>query len=105
MLPVPLNQLPSSESALFSAPHAPAGLPVPHPTRSFWLDSPGANPRAAEGSTGPLTDDADVCIIGAGITGVSTAYHLAHAARAHERPLKVVILDARDFCQYPPRTL
>ncbi|KAJ7210403.1 FAD dependent oxidoreductase [Mycena pura] len=83
----------------------PASLPVPNPSRSFWIDSPNANPLAEEGSNGPLTDDADVCIIGSGITGVSAAYHLSVAAqrgelpRVAERPWRVVILEARDFCR------
>ncbi|KAE9401989.1 FAD dependent oxidoreductase [Gymnopus androsaceus JB14] len=71
------------------------------PRNHFWLDStPNANPLAKEGSTGPLsTEEADVCIIGSGITGVSVAYHLANAVdRAKQEPLKVVILEARDFC-------
>ncbi|KAJ6614137.1 FAD dependent oxidoreductase-domain-containing protein [Mycena sp. CBHHK59/15] len=54
------SQLPNSE---------PADLPVSNPTHSFWINSPGANPLAGEGSTGDLTDEADVCIIGSGITG------------------------------------
>lgn len=71
------------------------GLPVPNPTHSFWIDSPQANPLAKEGSSGPLTRDADVCIIGAGITGVSSAYHLARNLGTGKM---VVILEARDFC-------
>ncbi|KAJ7099250.1 hypothetical protein B0H15DRAFT_796943 [Mycena belliarum] len=43
--------------------------------------SPGATPLAGDGSTGRLTDDADVCIIGAGITGASSSYHLSNAFR------------------------
>ncbi|KAG2141859.1 FAD dependent oxidoreductase [Suillus clintonianus] len=85
----------------------PAGLPSANPTRSFWThSSPDANPLASQGSEGLLTADADVCIIGSGITGVGVAYHLAQAAHeiahasARDGPLKVVILEARDFlCQ------
>lgn len=52
--------------------HTPAGLPIKNPTRSFWTSSaPDANPLATEGSEGPLTRDADICIIGSGITGKS----------------------------------
>ena len=52
--------------------HSPAGLPVENPTPSFWTSSaPDANPLAFEGSEGPLTRDADVCIIGSGIIGDS----------------------------------
>ena len=58
----------------------PAGLPSSNSTRSFWVDSsPDASPLAREGSTGLLTTDADVCIIGSGITGVGVAYHLSQA--------------------------
>jgi len=105
VLPVPLNQLELSEAVLVSpTAHGPAKLPVPHPTRSFWVDSPGANPFANQGSSGPLTRDADICIIGSGITGVSTAYHLSKAIcssakEGEQPPLRVVMLDARDFCQ------
>ncbi|KAG6851625.1 hypothetical protein H0H87_000225, partial [Tephrocybe sp. NHM501043] len=52
-----------------------------------------------EGSEDDLTADADVCIIGAGITGVSSAYHLAKSLIEKEgKGLKVAILEARDFC-------
>ncbi|KAG1738549.1 FAD dependent oxidoreductase-domain-containing protein [Suillus lakei] len=83
----------------------PAGLPSANPTRSFWTHcSPDASPLASQGSEGLLTSDADICIIGSGITGVGVAYHLAQAAHeiahasAHDEPLKVVIVEARDFC-------
>lgn len=77
-------------------------LPVPNPTKSFWTHgSDDANPLAKEGSEGELTRDADVCIIGSGITGVSSAYHLAKTLErktTRTEPLKTVILEARDFC-------
>ncbi|KAL0954218.1 hypothetical protein HGRIS_005346 [Hohenbuehelia grisea] len=103
-LNIPLNQFEHTQR-VFESPHEvpkPSTLPVPNPTRSFWLDTPGANPLARQGSEGLLSDDADVCIIGSGITGVSTAYHLAEGLKLQEEaggePLKVVILEARDFC-------
>ncbi|PFH49162.1 hypothetical protein AMATHDRAFT_148211 [Amanita thiersii Skay4041] len=73
-----------------------ASLPVPNATSSFWIDSPDANPLADVGSTGPLTTDADVCIIGSGITGVSTAYRLSQIS---EDPLSVIVVEARKFCK------
>lgn len=73
----------------------PNDLPVPNATKSFWINTPGANPLANEGSHGQLTQEADVCIIGSGISGVSAAYHLSKS----ELPLSVVILEAREFCQ------
>ncbi|KZT21021.1 FAD dependent oxidoreductase [Neolentinus lepideus HHB14362 ss-1] len=74
-------------------------LPVSNPTKSFWIDSPNANPLAAEGSEGALTDNADICIIGSGMTGISTAYHLSKLLpESPSDPLTAVILEARDFC-------
>ena len=79
-------------------------LPVDNPTKSFWLDTPGANPLADEGRTGPLTNEADVCIIGSGITGVSAAWHLSKMLEKVElasggSKMRVVILEAREFCK------
>ncbi|RDB30722.1 Gamma-glutamylputrescine oxidoreductase [Hypsizygus marmoreus] len=101
-LSVPTLQLDTAQAVLeLPSRHGPAGLPVANATRSFWIDTPGANPLAKEGSQGELTSDADVCIIGSGITGVSAAYHLAKHFEGREdggTPVKVVILEARDFC-------
>jgi hypothetical protein len=68
----PLNPLETAQNVLKQpTPHPPADLPVPNPTKSFWIDSaPDANPFATEGSEGTLTPDADICIIGSGITGM-----------------------------------
>ncbi|KAJ6556839.1 hypothetical protein DFH09DRAFT_1084546 [Mycena vulgaris] len=102
---IPLGNLATSAKAFKDdTGHRPASRPVPNPTRSFWIDTPHANPLAAEGSEGPFTDDADICIIGPGITGVSAAYHLFIAVErgeirsAADEPLLVKILEARDFC-------
>lgn len=83
-------------------------LPVESPTKSFWLDTPGANPLAEQGSTGELTRDADVCVVGSGITGVSAAWHLSKllgnstarndSGEEVQRQRSVVILEARRFC-------
>ena len=108
VLPIRLNVLAQQQSVLERPVQAdPAALPVPNPTKSFWIDSaPDANPLAKEGSQGTLTHDADICIIGSGITGVSAAYHISRLLADHppaNTPLKVVILEARDFCEmiYP----
>ncbi|KAH9475491.1 hypothetical protein JR316_0012602 [Psilocybe cubensis] len=75
-------------------------LPVDNPTKSFWIDTPDANPLSEYGSTGELTTDADICIIGSGITGVSAAWHLSkllgdNSLKEYERQRSVVILEAR----------
>ncbi|KAG2363598.1 FAD dependent oxidoreductase [Suillus spraguei] len=91
------------ETPPLERPSPPAKLPSRNPTGSFWIDSsPDANPLAGEGSKDPLPSEADVCIIGAGITGVGVAYHLIELLNATslsvECPLRIVILEARDFC-------
>ncbi|OCH86540.1 FAD dependent oxidoreductase [Obba rivulosa] len=102
VLPVPLGVAADEQAAFSVLPNGGrASLPVLGPTKSFWINSPGANPLASEGSGGPLTSDADVCIVGSGITGVSAAYHfsqLVGEGTGAQKPLKVVILEARDFC-------
>ncbi|KAJ6480946.1 FAD dependent oxidoreductase [Mycena sanguinolenta] len=98
--PLEPHSLPQSPLASQTQ-HRPADLPHSDPTHSFWTHSPGANPLAAEGSAGALTEDADVCIIGSGITGVSAAYHLANAVEVgafRDNTVRAVILEARDFC-------
>ena len=80
----------------------PESLPVSNSTRSFWMHgAPDVNPLARIGSTGPLTANADICIIGSGITGVSVAYHLSKLFgddATFQDALNIVILEARDFC-------
>ncbi|RPD57280.1 FAD dependent oxidoreductase [Lentinus tigrinus ALCF2SS1-7] len=105
-LPLVLNAFAEEQAALeLPVQSVPAAaLPVPNPTKSFWIDTPGANPLAKEGSEGALTHDADICIVGSGITGVSAAYHISRLLSeqgedgAGAKGLKITILEARDFC-------
>lgn len=46
------------------------------------------------GSVGPQTTDCDVLIVGAGIFGTSTAYHLS---LTHPNPSRIVVLDRAPF--------
>jgi hypothetical protein len=79
-------------------PDVSARLPVTNPTHAYWTHStPDANPLAGYGSDGRLTTDADICIIGSGITGVGAAYHLSQLWTGKD-PLKTVVFEARDFC-------
>jgi hypothetical protein len=100
-LPVLVNSLAVEGVARVSLPEQRASLPAPNPTVPFWAASPDDNPLAKEGSQGDLTTDADLCIIGSGITGVGAAYHLSKLAQssANRKPFKAVILEARDFCE------
>ena len=98
------DPLPDQFQAIFLPPpeSASESFPVSNATHSFWMDgAPCVNPLARAGSTGPLTADADICIIGSGITGVSVAYHFSKLFgnnATSQDALSVVVLEARDFC-------
>ena len=104
ILPVPLNEH-ARQQAVLEAPatraNVPQAFPVSSPTISFWQRNLNITPIPTEGSEGPLSNDADICIIGSGVTGVSAAYHLAKLFSKEQpsmRPIKAVILEAREFC-------
>jgi hypothetical protein len=101
---IPPHALADQQAALEAQPPTTAApaFPVPNPTVSFWQKNIDVSPKPAHGSEGPLTTDADICIIGSGISGVSTAYHLAKifAQDGSQGPIKAVILEARDFCEH-----
>ena len=87
-------------SSLSHDSHPSVALPHKNPTKSFWTHgSDNANPLAKEGSDGPLTKDADVVIIGSGITGIGTAYYLSEAIATTDLSLNIVVFEARDFCE------
>jgi hypothetical protein len=97
--PVLLDQLDISQKILESTEPKPAPLPVPSPTQSFWMTE---NELAKHGSEDVPDNDADIVIIGSGITGVGAAYHIARMLAEKDKsgvPKKVVILEARDFCK------
>jgi glycine/D-amino acid oxidase-like deaminating enzyme len=66
------------------------GLPVPKPTAAYWQSVP---PELAHHQSATLPAPADVVIIGSGITGVSTAYHLLQ----QQPTLAISILEARSL--------
>jgi glycine/D-amino acid oxidase-like deaminating enzyme len=66
-------------------------IALPEDDTPFWLL--GAHPLGDFRSTAIPPRRADVVIIGAGLTGASTAYHLAAHVR---RGLRVVVIDAGD---------
>ena len=59
---------------------------------SFWYQQIGIPPR---GPALPGDTQADVCIVGGGLTGLWTAYHLAEA----QRDLRIVVLE-KEFAGY-----
>lgn len=63
--------------------------PAFYRTRSFWLDSLAGDPLQPRPPL-PGSTRVDVCIVGAGYTGLWTAYELAKA----DPSLRIVVLDA-----------
>lgn len=78
--------------------HSDPGIPQDKTTSSFWLQDP--HPGFAHRSSQPLPQQADVVIIGSGITGASIARILLQnrAESTNASHLAVVMLEARDIC-------
>ncbi|RAK95304.1 NAD(P)/FAD-dependent oxidoreductase [Aspergillus ibericus CBS 121593] len=75
------------------------GLPTTNATSSFWLSPPHPDLANVQSSTFP--SEAEVIIIGSGVTGTSVARTLLKSRRAANRETKrpaVVILEARSIC-------
>ncbi|KAJ7259835.1 nucleotide-binding domain-containing protein [Mycena rebaudengoi] len=73
------------------------GLPVPHPSRSYWCDPPAPLP---EPDSILLPSHVDVVIIGSGIAGTAIARtFLDHQnLKKDEKGVKIVMLEAREVC-------
>lgn len=92
--------MPSSSSAN-DQDHHNSTLPVPNPTQSYWRTPP--HPLDSLRSTPSLPTTCDILIIGAGLAGVSTLYHLlgehtSSPAAAASPPPSILLLDARQAC-------
>lgn len=76
----------------------PVSLPHPSPTTSYWQDPP--SPIAAHESSSRLPEEADVVIIGSGITGAAVAWNLLQKQVSEHRRggSKIVMLEARGAC-------
>lgn len=72
-------------------------LPVPNSTTPYWRTQPHWVDEYR--STEDLPAECDVAIIGAGYSGVATAYHLYDLAKAGGyAPPSIVLLEARQVC-------
>ncbi|KAF4312646.1 FAD dependent oxidoreductase [Botryosphaeria dothidea] len=91
--------MPSSSSAN-DQDHHNSTLPVPNPTQSYWRTPP--HPLDSLRSTPSLPTTCDILIIGAGLAGVSTLYHLlgehSSSPAAASPPPSILLLDARQAC-------
>ena len=75
--------------------HERATLPTPTSTNSFWHSEPNAF-LIGHRTTEDLPAEADIVIVGSGITGTSAASYLAEDARANGK--SIVVLEAREAC-------
>jgi len=94
-----LKELYDSYAKLTKRFDASPGLPVPNPTKSYWMHPPSAIAQHGSSADTRLPEYADVVIIGSGIAGTSVARTLLDRyEETSDGPLKVVMLDARDAC-------
>lgn len=83
-----LPTYPNQEGRLF---------PVQNRTESFWLSE--RDPLLQNAHTTPeLPRSADVVIVGSGLTGAMMSYYMYEHARKAGRDIKVVMLEADEFC-------
>jgi hypothetical protein len=75
--------------------HARASLPTPASSNSFWHSEPNEF-LLGHRTTEKLPAEADIVIVGTGITGTSAARFLSEDGRANGK--SIVMLDAREAC-------
>lgn len=78
-----------------SEPSGRASLPTANSTKSFWHSDP-SKILIGHRTTSALPRQADVVIIGSGISGSSAAYFLKQDDRGKD--LDIVMLEAREAC-------
>jgi hypothetical protein len=79
----------------FEMKHPRANLPTPESTHSFWHSEPNQF-LFGHRTTEELPSQADIVIVGSGITGTSAARYLAEDERAKGK--SIVLLEAREAC-------
>ena len=93
---IPVSERQKALDRIYSDP----GIPQDNATSSFWLQTP--HPLFTQQSARALPIEADVVIIGSGISGASIARTLLqnHANSSPSNPshLRVVMVEARDIC-------
>ncbi|KAJ6526917.1 FAD dependent oxidoreductase [Mycena vulgaris] len=72
------------------------GYPHPNPGLSFWLQNARNSALLGHRTTAALPDNADVTIIGSGLSGAAIAYFLLTGPAP---PVRVTLLEAREACE------
>lgn len=75
---------------------ASATFPCPTSTEPFWRTQ--LHPLDSHRSTPELPASSDVIIIGSGMSGVSTAYHMLQLCKTRSTRPSITILEARQLC-------
>lgn len=71
------------------------GFPAKDPLTSYWLKDP--HPLASFKSSDKVPDQCDIAIIGTGLAGVATAYHILSDPK-FKSTQSVILLEAREVC-------
>ncbi|KAJ6020077.1 hypothetical protein N7522_000152 [Penicillium canescens] len=72
-------------------------LPTPHATKSFWLSELSPSLKGYR-STEVIPDQADIAVVGSGISGTFAARELLTTAADQGLKLNVVMFEAREVC-------
>jgi len=75
--------------------HPRSTLPTPTSTNSFWHSEPNQF-LLGHRTTEELPAEADIVVVGTGITGTSIARYLTEDARSKGK--SIVVIDAREAC-------
>lgn len=75
----------------------PPGLPVPNPSKSYWLEDPPF-PELVDVRSPKLPEYADIVVIGSGITGAATARTVLQECERKGERRNIVVLEARTLC-------
>ncbi|KIN08850.1 hypothetical protein OIDMADRAFT_141111 [Oidiodendron maius Zn] len=92
-----LSQLNNDFGPVLKRLNSDPGLPVRNPTSSYWLFDPPF-PSLAECKSHHLPKEADVVIIGSGITGAAVAKTVLQEWARKGEDKKLVVLEAREIC-------
>jgi len=92
-----LRDLSTEYSELLNRTCAIPSLPVPNPTTAYWQENPPF-PDVVDIRSEKLPENADVVIIGSGITGAAIARTILHEDRRAGKTRRVVVCEARTLC-------